>query len=44
MKTFICTTLVALGLLSAAASAGPYNNYNGSFPQWAEKALSGSGN
>jgi hypothetical protein len=44
MKTFISTMLIALGLLASAASAGPYYNYNGDLPQWAEKALAGSGN
>jgi hypothetical protein len=44
MKTLIASTLVALGLLASAASAGPYDGASRSdVPQWAQKAFSGSG-
>jgi hypothetical protein len=40
MKTLIATALVAVGLFTSNASAGPYN---GNVPQWAQKAFAGSG-
>jgi hypothetical protein len=40
MKTLIATTVIALSLLATAVSAQPYN---GSYPQWAQKAFAGTG-
>ena len=43
MKTLIATTLIALGLLASAASAAPSDSQYSNYPQWAQKAFSGSG-
>ena len=38
MKTLVATALIALSLLSSAASAYPYDSTS-KYPQWAQKAF-----
>jgi hypothetical protein len=43
MKAFVASTLFCLGLLASSASAAPSDTNYSNYPQWAQKAFSGSG-